>query len=147
MLPPHRPESLSSSLSACAGKAQSAPKTVLLIEDEESIAQMLLLIFSRSGMSVLWARDGAEGLSLFQENQERISVAFVDCRLPDIDGAEICRRLRAAAPGLPVLLTSGREQQAAQQWLKASGPTAFVTKPYLPTELVGRVRTLLQTAA
>lgn len=147
MLPPHRLESVRSASADHSPAPTHGHGTVLLIEDEDYIAQMLLVIFSRAGMPVLWASDGAEGLRLFAENRELISVAFVDCRLPDLDGGEICRRLRAAAPGLPVLLTSGREQQAAQQWLKESGPTAFVAKPYLPTELVGQVRTLMLTAA
>ncbi len=108
---------------------------------------MLLIIFSRAGLAVLWASNGAEGLRLFEQNRRNIALAFVDCHLPDLEGSEICRRLRATAPGLPVMLTSGREQQAAPRWLAATGPTAFVARPYLPTDLVGHMRTLLRPAA
>ncbi len=113
---------------------------VLLFEDEPSIAHMLIRVFAQVGLKVIWARDLAEGLSCFEENHRAIALALVDCRGSGFQGREFCRRVRTVAPGVPVLFAGSRDPDATG----ADGPTDFIAKPYLPTELAWRVRSLLR---
>ena len=122
----------------------SAPEGyVLVVEDEESLAELLGHLLSRLGVRVLAAGDGKTALSLFEQHGGAIVLAFVDCNLPDIQGAKLCEKMRLLSPGLPLLLTSGRNQDALEEALKAGGPCEFLPKPYLPTEVLRRVTALL----
>ncbi|HYP17009.1 MAG TPA: response regulator [Opitutus sp.] len=119
---------------------------VLLVEDEDSLAELLTHLLRRIQVRVLRAADGAAARRLFAEHREAISLAFVDCHLPDMAGADLCQELRAAAPGLPLLLTSGRDQRALETQLAAGGPCQFLPKPYMPAEVMRRVNSLLPAA-
>lgn len=116
---------------------------VLLVEDEDSLAELLTHLLARIKVSVLRAADGAQATRLFAEHRTRIALAFVDCHLPDADGGELCEELRAAAPGLPLLLTSGRDKRGLEAHFAAGGPCQFLAKPYMPAEVMHRVTALL----
>ncbi len=138
--------SMSDSFQPPASASMPAPAeregAVLLIEDEPSIARMLLQVFAQAGLTVILARDVAEGLGLFEKNHQRIGLAFVDCRQPEVSGAEFCRRLRSVVPGFPVLFAGTRDPA-----VPANGePTVFIPRPYLPTELAWQMRSLLRRA-
>ncbi len=126
-----------------------SPKTgtVLLIEDEETVARLLQVWLGRSGFEVLWAPDGTTALRLLAEHGKTISLAFVDWKLPDVTGGDLCRQLRLAIPDLPLLLTSGRTRDIEPYEFEQAGPIAFLGKPYIPAQLIGQVRALLHAAA
>ena len=124
------------------GGSSVACDTVLLVEDDAPVAALLRHILARINRRVLHARDGAECLRLFERNSASVGLVFMDCTLPDAHGGSLCQKLRAAVPGLPVLLTSGRDQPGLLKLLAADGPTAFLSKPYLPGEVLGRVNSL-----
>jgi DNA-binding response OmpR family regulator len=120
-----------------------ARDTVLLVEDDESLAKLFALLLQRCCLRVVHARSGADCLKVFAENQSAIALLLMDCNLPDTHGGVLCHRLRAAVPGLPVLLTSGRRQESLQSLLAADGPTGFLPKPFMPADVVPHVRALL----
>lgn len=119
--------------------------TVLVVEDDAPVAALLGHILARIDRRVLHARDGGECLRLFEQHAAAIGLVFMDCTLPDAHGGTLCDRLRSIVPGLPVLLTSGRQQPGLLKLLAADGPTAFLSKPYLPAEVLRQVRLLLPT--
>lgn len=123
------------------------PGTVLLVEDEESLADLLTALLRRINVHVLRAPDGASARQLFAEHREGIALAFVDCHLPDMAGADLCQELREACPRLPILLTSGRDQRALQAVFASGGPCSFLAKPYMPQEVMRQVKALLGAAA
>ena len=130
--------------------ASSAPvvrDTLLLVEDDDMVAQLLMQVFRRIRWRVLRASDGAESRYLLEQNHPTIALALVDYGLPDGDGAALCQRLRAIRPGLPVLLTSGRSQSSIIQGLAADGPAAFLAKPFLPSDVLREVQDLVARAA
>jgi two-component system OmpR family response regulator len=120
------------------------PGAVLMVEDEPDIARMLQHVFQRADLPVISAGDGGEALRLFAGKPHFFSLLFVDCHLPDMDGAELCHRLRNITPGLPVLLVSSCDRRSACAELNAGGPTVFMRKPYLPVELAWQARSLIQ---
>lgn len=122
------------------------PLALLLVEDEECLSVMLQQLLRRAQVRVFHAADGEGALKLLQQCGPEIGCAMVDCQLPDMDGGELCRKLRSLAPGMPLLLTSGRDQQALQRALEGSGRTGFLPKPYMPREVLDRVSGLLRAA-
>lgn len=116
---------------------------VLLIEDDDLVATIVERILTRMGRQVVRARDGAAGAQRFAENEASISIVMLDCCLPDIDGVRLGRALRHIVPGLPLLLTSGWDHEAARA-LAAQGPTAFLPKPFLPAQLEAQIAALMQ---
>ena len=119
---------------------------VLLVEDEDSLAELLFHVLGRMKVPVLRASDGTQALQLFMDHRETIALAFVDCHLPDVCGADLCATLRTLAPGLPLLITSGRDQRVLESTLASGGPTGFLPKPYMPAEVVRRVKGLMSGA-
>jgi len=123
--------------------APLAGKTVLLVEDETFIAELLVSWFGRLGAKTLWANCGAEGVRLLEANLADVCVVIADFKLPDMDGAEMCTQLRALKPGLPVLLSSGRYQREAQEALSRTGPTSFLQKPYPLEDVLEKLKKML----
>ena len=116
---------------------------VLLVEDEDSLAELLTHLLKRLKVEVIRAANGTDGLHLFENNRGRIALAFVDCHLPDMDGRQLCGELRKREPHLPLLLTSGRDQRAVAAIFATGGPAGFLPKPYMPADVLDRVTKLL----
>ena len=124
-----------------------AARAVLLVEDDESLADLLKHLLGRIQVRVLHAATGAAAMAMLAENQTSVALAFVDCHLPDSGGGELCQKLRAQAPGLPLLLTSGRDQRDLESIFVATGPCSFLAKPYMPADVMARVKTMLANTA
>ena len=120
---------------------------VLLVEDDELLANLVLRLLGHLNRPIFCAATAAAALELIKQHRSSISLGVIDCQLPDMHGGELCVALRSQAPGLALLLTSGRDQRAILESLAASGPTVFLAKPYLPGEVVRRVTALLTTSA
>ncbi len=130
-----------------ASVASGVRDGILLVEDDEMVATLMKQVLERVHWRVWRAGDGAECERLVAEHGPAIAMALVDCGLPDVESAGLCERLRAALPGLPVLLTSGREHPDLVQMLAADGPADFLAKPFLPGDVLRRVQNLMTRAA
>jgi CheY-like chemotaxis protein len=123
--------------------APLAGKTVLLVEDETFIAELLVRWFDQLGAKTLWANCGAEGIRLLRAHAAEVCVVIADFKLPDMDGATMCIQLREIRPLLPILLSSGRYQREAEESLSLSGPTCFLQKPYPLGEVLVKLKKVL----
>ena len=130
--------------SDCASRRKGA---VLLVEDEATLAELLTHLLARVQVEVIHTPSGALALQTFHARRDEIALAFVDCHLPDMDGRALSQKLREAAPGLPLLLTSGRDQRSLEAVFAAGGPTGYLPKPYMPGEVLRRVTMLLNASA
>lgn len=119
---------------------------VLLIEDNETIAGLLKALMRNLGLRVLWCAEGGEALQVFQAHRHEIGLVLADCRLPDMDGRDVCLKLREAVPNLPVLVTSGSVSGRGVAPLPRCRSVDYLPKPYAPSELLTRVRRLLAEA-
>ena len=118
------------------------PARLLVVEDEEAIAEGLALNLSLKGHRVDLARDGREAL-------ERLAAAaydlvLLDVRLPEVDGFEVCQRLRAERDFTPVLMLTARAQPDDVVYGLKLGADDYVTKPFDLAELLARVEGLLR---
>src|SRR5207237_5537030 len=125
-----------------AGEEASAVSgTVLLIEDEESIASLVKAYLERDGYKVVWARTGSDGLAELSRHPVRIVV--LDIGLPDIDGFEVCRQMRSRS-SVPILMLTARDDETDRVAGLEVGADDYVGKPFSPRELVARIKAILR---
>ncbi len=115
--------------------------TIVLIEDEESIADLVRMYFEQEGFRLLHAPDGPQGLDAVRDRDPR--VVLLDLGLPGMDGVEVCRRIRAMSD-VPIIMLTARDSEVDKIVGLEIGADDYVTKPFSPRELVARVRAVLR---
>jgi DNA-binding response OmpR family regulator len=120
-----------------SAKAQS----VLVVEDEASIASFVSLYLKNAGYSVRTAATGGEALS--QAAADPPSLIVLDLMLPDVDGIEVCRRIRASSD-VPILMLTARDEDVDKIIGLEVGADDYLTKPFNPRELVARAKSILR---
>src|SRR4051795_11802889 len=124
--------------------AEQGKGLVLVVEDERSIADLEKLYLSREGFGVHVEVDGRAALAAAR--RLRPVAIVLDVGLPEMDGTEVCRRLRAEGDWTPVLFVTARDDEVDRILGLELGADDYVTKPFSPRELVARVRTVLRRA-
>ncbi len=122
----------------------TAAKTVLVVEDEESLASTLSYNFRKNGFNVISAADGVEGLQAARRDQPDVIV--LDLMLPRMDGLEVCRRVRADSD-VPILMLTAKGEEFDKVMGLEMGADDYLTKPFSMRELMARVRALLRRAS
>jgi DNA-binding response OmpR family regulator len=117
--------------------------TILVVDDEPNIADLVELYLRRDGYRVVKAANGEDGLRAVEAHRPRLVV--LDVGLPDIDGLEVCRRLRATST-MPVIFLTARDTEVDRVLGLELGADDYVTKPFSPAELVARVKAVLRRA-
>jgi signal transduction histidine kinase/CheY-like chemotaxis protein len=118
--------------------------TVLVVDDEAPVASVASRMLASAGLRVRVARDGREALALHRAERGAIDLVLLDLNMPGMAGDSVFRALRAAEPGLRILLSSGYPEREALARLADAGPVAFVPKPYTTEALLARVRAALE---
>ncbi len=115
--------------------------SVLLIEDEESIAEMLTTVFEREGLRLVHSPSGEDGLRRLERSDPL--VVLLDLNLPGMDGVEVCRRIRTRSD-VPVIMLTARDTEIDKIIGLEIGADDYVTKPFSARELVARVKAVLR---
>jgi DNA-binding response OmpR family regulator len=115
--------------------------TVLLVDDDQKIRDLLRLYVEREGHRALFAADGESALDLALRS--RPDLVLLDVMLPGLDGFEVCRRIRDASD-VPILLLTARSGEGDKVIGLDMGADDYVVKPFSPRELMARVRALLR---
>jgi DNA-binding response OmpR family regulator len=118
-------------------------QSVLVVEDEASIASFVALYLKNAGYDVRTAANGTEALAAVGAAQP--SLIVLDLMLPDIDGIEICRRIRQSSD-VPILMLTARDEDVDKIIGLEVGADDYMTKPFNPRELVARVKSILRRA-
>ena len=116
-------------------------KKVLVLEDEASIRSFIVINLQRAGYEVVEAECGEEALQKLQENPDT-RLCLLDIMLPDIDGFEVCRRIRMSNSQIGIIMLTARAQEMDKVTGLMTGADDYVTKPFSPAELVARVDAL-----
>ena len=116
-------------------------KKILVLEDETSIRSFVVINLKRAGYDPIEAGTGAEAFEKLKENPD-IRVALLDIMLPDIDGFEVCRRIRASDSRMGIIMLTARTQEMDKVTGLMTGADDYVTKPFSPAELTARVDAL-----
>jgi DNA-binding response OmpR family regulator len=116
-------------------------QSILVVEDEASIASFVSLYLKNAGYDVTTAATGTEALAAAEREQP--SLIVLDLMLPDIDGIEICRRIRQKSD-VPILMLTARDEDVDKIIGLEVGADDYMTKPFNPRELVARVKSILR---
>ena len=116
-------------------------RKVLILEDEVSIRSFVVINLKRAGYDTIEAGTGEEALERLRENPD-IGVAILDIMLPDIDGFEVCRRIRANNKQIGIIMLTARTQEMDKITGLMTGADDYVTKPFSPAELTARIDAL-----
>ena len=120
-------------------------KKVLVLEDEANIRSFVVINLKRAGYETIEAETGEEALEQLKKNPD-IKVALLDIMLPDIDGFEVCRRIRAGNNKIGIIMLTARTQEMDKVTGLMTGADDYVTKPFSPAELTARIDALYRRA-
>ena len=131
-------------LAALGSSYKIMAKKILIIEDEKDIQDLLQLYLKREGFEVQGVQDGDAGLRKL--GHEKFDLILLDLMLPQMDGLEICRRLRSQLPTaeIPVIMITAKAEEADRIVGLEMGADDYITKPFSPREVVARVKALLR---
>jgi DNA-binding response OmpR family regulator len=117
---------------------------VLVVEDEADLREVIAYNLTREGFKVLSAEGGVEALRKARENDP--GLMLLDLMLPDLDGLEVCRRLRRdpLTSALPIIMVTAKGEESDVVLGLGIGADDYVTKPFSPSELVARVKAVLR---
>ena len=120
-------------------------KKVLVLEDEANIRSFVVINLKRAGYETVEAGTGEEALEQLRNNPDT-SVALLDIMLPDMDGFEVCRRIRATNNKIGIIMLTARTQEMDKVTGLMTGADDYVTKPFSPAELTARIDALCRRA-
>ena len=118
-------------------------KKVLVLEDEANIRGFVVINLNRAGYETIEAGTGEEALEQLRLNPD-VRVALLDIMLPDMDGFEVCRRIRAGNSKIGIIMLTARTQEMDKVTGFMTGADDYVTKPFSPRELVARIRAVIR---
>ena len=118
-------------------------KKILVLEDEANIRSFVVINLRRSGFEPIEAENGEMALEKLKQNPD-ICLALLDVMLPDIDGFEVCRRIRATGSKLGIIMLTAKSQEIDKVTGLMTGADDYVTKPFSPAELTARVDALIR---
>ncbi len=122
-------------------------KRVLIAEDESAIREFIVINLKRGGYDVIEAEDGAMALELYEACGGEVDVALLDVMMPNIDGFEVCKRLRMMNNNIGIIMLTAKTQEMDKITGLMNGADDYVTKPFSPTELVARVDAVYRRVA
>ena len=140
----HERLTVASSCSAYTHMTTHAPKKILIVEDEADIAHLVKLYLEKDGFRTTIAATGRQGLTMIKTN--RPDMVILDLMLPEMDGLEICKKIRMAPDTalLPVLMLTAKAEESDTIIGLELGADDYVTKPFSPKVLVTRVKALFR---
>lgn len=114
---------------------------ILIVEDEESLADPLAFLLRKEGFDVIFAPDGPTALEQFANNT--VDIVLLDLMLPGMSGTDVCKQLRATS-SVPVIMVTARDSEIDKVVGLELGADDYVTKPYSSRELIARIRAVLR---
>ncbi|MFT9494441.1 response regulator transcription factor [Anaerosolibacter sp.] len=116
-------------------------KSILVVEDEKKILEVIQAYLKNEGFDVLIAEDGENALEII--NREQVHLVILDLMLPKISGEDVCRKIRTMSD-IPIIMLTARAEEDDKIEGLAIGADDYMTKPFSPRELIGRVRALIR---
>ena len=122
----------------------SKEKTILVVDDEEHILELVRFNLEKSGYQVVTAETGSEAMELLK--QQPVDLLILDLMLPDVEGIDVCKQLRAsdAYSALPIIMLTAKSEELDRILGLELGADDYLTKPFSVKELVARVKTILR---
>ncbi|MGE8034626.1 DNA-binding response regulator [Lysinibacillus sp. KCTC 33748] len=116
-------------------------ETILIVDDEKEIRNLIAIYLKNEGYDILEASDGEEGLSLLKKH--KVHLIVLDIMMPNVDGIEMCMKVREIAE-MPIIMLSAKSQDMDKIVGLSIGADDYVTKPFNPLELIARIKSQLR---
>ncbi|MGY3187790.1 response regulator transcription factor [Lysinibacillus sp. RS5] len=116
-------------------------ETILIVDDEKDIRNLIAIYLKNEGFDVLEASDGEEGLNLLKKH--KVHLIVLDIMMPNVDGIEMCMKVRKIAE-MPIIMLSAKSQDMDKITGLTLGADDYVTKPFNPLELIARIKSQLR---
>lgn len=113
-----------------------------MIEDNESVSEMMQMFFLNEGWEAEFKYDGKEGLEAFKAAPEKWDMITLDLNLPNMDGMEVGREIRKISKTVPIIMLTARDSESDQVIGLEMGADDYVTKPFSPLTLIARIKAL-----
>lgn len=127
------------------GRKSMTTQRLLVVDDEESIVTLLQFNLEQAGYEVTSAFNGADALNLARNNS--YSLIILDLMIPEIDGLEVCKKLRQEKVMTPILMLTAKDDEFDKVLGLELGADDYMTKPFSPREVVARVKAILRRVA
>ncbi len=122
-------------------------KRVLIAEDESAIREIIGITLRRAGYEVTEACDGQQALDLYSEKNGEFDVVLLDIMMPNVDGLEVCKRLRSVSGTVGIIMLTAKTQEMDKVSGLLMGADDYITKPFSPSELMARVDSVYRRVA
>ncbi|MCQ2471428.1 MAG: response regulator transcription factor [Clostridia bacterium] len=122
-------------------------KKVLVAEDEQAIREFIVINLKRAGYETIEAADGLEALEQYENCNGEIAVALLDIIMPNMNGLEVCKKLREKNKVLGIMMLTAKTQEMDKVSGLLNGADDYVTKPFSPSELMARVDAIYRRVA
>ena len=113
---------------------------ILMIEDNESVCEMMEMFFEKEDWEVTFVHDGEEGLDEYLKKSDKYNLIILDIMLPSMDGIQICREIRKVDKEVPVIMLTAKDSESDEVIGLEIGADDYVTKPFSPLTLVARIK-------
>ena len=117
---------------------------ILMVEDDNSVAEMMGMFFKKEGWSEDVAADGIQAVDMFKKNPSKYDLITLDLNLPKKDGIQVAKEVRAISPTVPIIMLTARDSESDQVLGLGVGADDYVTKPFSPLALIARIKALHQ---
>ena len=125
--------------------AEGAPGALLIVDDEDSIREIMVLVLAQAGYRCFEAENGRQALEIFGEHQSEIAGIISDVNMPEINGIRLVREIRTIAPDLKIILSSGSLGEAEKLIAADLGINAFIGKPWTAQQLLTCVTAIFES--
>ncbi len=122
-------------------------RRILVADDEASIREFVVINLEHSNYEVVQAADGLEAWEAYQASEEEFDLALLDIMMPEIDGLELCRRIREKNNHTGIIFLTALTQEMDKVKGLLSGADDYITKPFSPSELMARVESVMRRVA
>ena len=119
---------------------------ILMIEDNQSVCEMMEMFFLKENWDATFKQDGKEGLDAFLEQPDSWDIVTLDLNLPTMDGIQICREIRKVSETVPIIMLTAKDSESDQVIGLEMGADDYVTKPFSPLTLIARLKALHRRA-
>ena len=117
---------------------------ILMIEDNESVCEMIEMFFLKEEWEATFIHNGREGLETYLAAPDQFDLIILDIMLPEMDGIAICKEIRKESPTVPVIMLTAKDSESDEVIGLEIGADDYVTKPFSPLTLVARIKSLLR---
>lgn len=118
-------------------------KTVLIVDDDEIIQNLLQKTFEREGYRTIVSSNGVEALSEIEKENNNIKLVVSDIEMPQMNGMELLKNIKESYPKIPVLMISGKRDKNNKQDILEAGADGFITKPFKNTEVLISIKSVI----